>query len=127
MELIKIVLQLIVAIGIYNVWLVRFGKSTKWRGGSATDMKSEFEAYGMPQWFMMIIGFTKVTLATLLIAGIWFPILVGPAALGLTSLMLGAIGMHIKVKDPLLKSLPAFTVFSLSLILALISLGIVNL
>jgi hypothetical protein len=127
MELIKIVLQLIVAIGIYNVWLVRFGKSTKWRGGSATDMKSEFEAYGMPQWFMMVIGFTKVTLATLLIAGIWFPFLVGPAALGLTSLMLGAIGMHIKVKDPLLKSLPAFTVFSLSLILALIGLGIVNL
>jgi hypothetical protein len=36
-------------------------------------------------------------------------------------------GMHIKVKDPLLKSLPAFTVFSLSLILALISLGIMNL
>jgi hypothetical protein len=127
MEWIKIVLQLIVAIGIYNVWLVRFGKSTKWRGGSATDMKSEFEAYGMPQWFMMVIGFTKVTLATLLIVGIWFPILVGPSALGLTSLMLGAIGMHIKVKDPLLKSLPAFTVFSLSLILVLISLGIVNL
>ena len=127
MEWIKIVLQLIVAIGIYNVWLVRFGKSTKWRGGSATDMKSEFEAYGMPHWFMMVIGFTKVTLATLLIVGIGFPILVGPAALGLTSLMLGAIGMHIKVKDPLLKSLPAFTVFSLSLFLALISLGIVNL
>ncbi len=127
MELIKIVLQLIVAIGIYNVWLVRFGKSTKWRGGSATDMKSEFEAYGMPHWFMMVIGFTKVTLATLLIAGIWFPILVGPAALGLTALMLGAIGMHIKVKDPLLKSLPAFTVFSLSLILGLIGLGIVQL
>ena len=118
MEWIKIVLQLIVAIGIYNVWLVRFGKSTKWRGGSATDMKSEFEAYGMPHWFMMVIGFTKVTLATLLIVGIWFPILVGPAALGLTSLMLGAIGMHIKVKDPVQKSLPAAALLVLSLLVA---------
>jgi hypothetical protein len=29
--------------------------------------------------------------------------------------------MHIKVKDPLMKSLPAFTVFSLSLFLVIVS------
>jgi len=121
MEWIKIAVQLIVAIGIYNVWIVRFAKPTKWRGGTATDMKSEFEAYGVPMWFMMVIGFSKVTLATTLIAGIWFPFVVGPAAIGMTALMSGAIGMHIKVKDPLMKSLPAFTVFSLSLFLVLVS------
>jgi hypothetical protein len=126
MEWIKITIQIIIAIGIYNVWLVRFGKSTKWRGGTATDMRSEFEAYGFPAWFMMVIGFVKVSFATLLIIGIWFPFLVGPTAIGMTSLMTGAIGMHIKVKDPMLKSLPAFIMFCLSLSLSLISLGIIN-
>jgi hypothetical protein len=121
MEWIKWGVQLIIAIGIYNVWIVRFAKPTKWRGGTATDMKSEFEAYGVPVWFMMVIGFLKITLATTLIAGIWFSDVVGPAAIGMTALMSGAIGMHIKVKDPLMKSLPAFTVFSLSLFLVVIS------
>lgn len=126
MDWFKIAVQIIIAIGIYNVWLVRFGKATEWRGGSATDMKSEFEAYGIPYWMMLVVGFFKVTLATLLLVGIWVPLLVGPAAVGMTSLMTGAIGMHIKVKDPILKSLPAFTMFSLSLILALISLEILS-
>ena len=126
MEWIKIAVQLIIAIGIYNVWIVRFGKATKWRGGSATNMKAEFEVYGIPGWFMMIIGFMKLTLATILIAGIWFPFLVLPAAVGMTSLMMGAVAMHIKVKDPLLKSLPAFSVFSLCLVLIFISLQVGN-
>ncbi len=121
MEWIKWGVQLIIAIGIYNVWIIRFAKPTKWRGGTATDMKSEFEVYGVPVWFMMVIGFLKVTLATILIAGIYFPDVVGPAAIGMTALMSGAIGMHIKVKDPLMKSLPAFTVFSLSLFLVIVS------
>ena len=121
MEWIKWGVQLIIAIGIYNVWIVRFAKPTKWRGGTATDMKSEFEAYGVPVWFMMVIGFLNITLATTLIAGICFSDVVGPAALGMTALMSGAIGMHIKVKDPLMKSLPAFTVFSLSMFLVVVS------
>jgi hypothetical protein len=126
MEVIKIAVQVIIAIGIYNVWLVRFGKATKWRGGTATDMKSEFETYGIPYRLMLVVGFLKVTLATLLVVGIWVPLLVGPASIGMTSLMTGAIAMHVKVKDPVLKSLPAFTMFSLSLILALISLEIIS-
>lgn len=126
MEWIKIAMQLTIALGIYNVWLVRFGKATKWRGGSATNLKAEFEVYGIPQWFMMVVGFFKVTLATLLIVGIWVDILIGPAAFGMALLMTGALVMHIKVKDPLLKSLPAFTVFTLCVLLALLSFGIVG-
>jgi hypothetical protein len=63
MEWIKWGVQLIIAIGIYNVWIVRFAKPTKWRGGTATDMKSEFEAYGVPVWFMMVIGFLNINTA----------------------------------------------------------------
>ena len=42
-------------------------------------MSEEFEAYGFKSWFMKIIGFSKLTLATSLIAGYWFPYLVDPS------------------------------------------------
>lgn len=117
MEWIKIAIQLIIAVSIFNVWIIRFGKPTSWRGGSAKSMKEEFEAYGLPEWFMKLIGFLKLTLAALLIAGIFVPDLIKPAAIGMAILMLGAIVMHIKVKDSLFKSFPAFSFLVLSLIL----------
>jgi hypothetical protein len=117
MEWIKIAIQIIIAVSIFNVWILRFGKPTSWRGGTAKSMKEEFEAYGLPLWFMKLIGFLKLTLASLLIAGIFLPVLIKLAAIGMAVLMLGAIVMHIKVKDALIKSLPAFTFLVLSLIL----------
>jgi hypothetical protein len=44
MEWIKIAVQLIIAASIFNVWIIRFGKPTNWRGGTAKSMKEEFEA-----------------------------------------------------------------------------------
>jgi hypothetical protein len=117
MEWIKIAIQVVIAASIFNVWIIRFGKPTSWRGGTAKSMKEEFEAYGLPEWFMKLIGFLKLTLAALLIAGIFVPDLIKPAVIGMAILMLGAIVMHIKVKDSLIKSLPAFTFLVLSLIL----------
>ena len=117
MEWIKIVIQLVIAISIFNVWILRFGKPTYWRGGSAKNMKEEFLTYGLPEWFMKLIGFLKLTLASILVAGIFLPVLVKPAAIGMAVLMLGAITMHIKVKDTIIKSLPAFSFLVLSLIL----------
>ena len=119
MEWLHIVVQIIIAVSIFNVWILRFGKSTNWRAGNTQNMKEEFEAYGLPLWFMKLIGFLKLLLAALLIAGIWLPGLVNPAATGMAILMLGAIVMHFKVKDPTLKSLPALTFLVLSLILVL--------
>lgn len=117
MEWIKIAIQLLIAVSIFNVWILRFSKSTSWRGGAAKNMKEEFELYGLPQWFMWLIGILKLTLATLLIVGIFVPALIEPAAIGMAVLMLGAIIMHIKVKDSLIKSFPAFTFLVLSIVL----------
>ena len=114
---IHITIQVIIAISIFNVWLVRFGKSTSWRGGDADNMKEEFEAYGLPEWFMKVVGFLKITFAVMLLAGIFYPMLVNPAAIGMAVLMAGAVSMHIKVKDPLKKSFPAFTFLVLSCVL----------
>lgn len=118
MEKLVVVIQIIVALGIFNVWVLRFGKPTKWRGGTANNMKEEFAAYGMPGWMVQVVGLLKLTCAACLVAGIWIPALVRPAAVGLSLLMLGAVAMHVKVKDPLKKSLPALTILVLSVIVA---------
>jgi uncharacterized membrane protein YphA (DoxX/SURF4 family) len=67
---------------------------------------------------VQVVGFLKLAFAACLIVGIWFPVLTRPAAIGLALLMLGAVAMHIKVKDPLKKSLPALTMLVLSVIVA---------
>jgi hypothetical protein len=120
MDTIRVITQIIIAVGIFNVWILRYGKPTSWRGGQAKNMKEEFAIYGLPTWFVGFIGFLKLLLAVFLIIGIWIPSLTNPAAYGMALLMLGAITMHIKVKDPLKKSLPAFTMLLLSLLVTVI-------
>lgn len=107
-------LQAIIAAGIYNVWLVRPHKSTPWRGGRATSLRDEFAAYGLPEWAMWTVGTLKLGSATLLLAGLRYPAVTKPAALGMAALMAGAVSMHLKVRDPLHKTLPALTMLALS-------------
>lgn len=116
MDTLVIIIQIVIALGILNVWLLRFGRDTSWRGGSAENMKEEFEVYGLPTWFMWGVGFFKILFAVLLIVGVWIPSVTLPAAIGMALLMLGAVSMHIKVKDPLKKALPAFSLLVLCVI-----------
>jgi hypothetical protein len=116
MEPVRIVVQIIIALGIFNVWLLRFGKETDWRGGGAKNMKEEFAVYGLPGWMVGLIGLLKLILASCLVVGIWLPVLTQPAAIGISFLMFGAVAMHVKVKDPLKRSLPAFSMLVLSLL-----------
>ncbi len=120
METAIVIIQVVIALGLFNVWILRYRKPTGWRGGSAMNMTEEFEAYGLPDWLAGVIGFLKLLLAALLIAGIWFPFVTKPAAAGLVVLMLGAIAMHLKIKDPIKKSVPAFVMLVLCLAVALV-------
>lgn len=119
MEWARLIAQVIIALGIFNVWILRFSKPTDWRGGRARNMREEFAVYGLPYWFMLLIGLLKLTFAALLIAGIWFPFLTRPSALGMAVLMAGAVLMHLKAGDPLKKALPALTMLALSLFVAI--------
>jgi hypothetical protein len=121
MEYITIALQLIVGLSILNVWLIQYNKPTQWRGGNASNIKEEFEVYGLPNWSCYVIGFLKVALAIALIVAIWFPQLVQPAALGLALLLAGSILMHLKIKDPIKKSFPAFLFLCICLYLTFLS------
>ncbi len=124
MAIVVKIAQVVIALGIFNVWFLRFGKPTAWRGGNATTMREEFAAYGLPPWFVFVIGFLKVALAVCLIAGLWVPWLARAAAVGMAVLMGGAIAMHVKAGDPPKKSLPAFAMLVLSVFVALFAGGL---
>lgn len=112
---VMIILQLVAALGLLNVWLLRFNRPTAYRGGDAGSMTAEFAAYGLPIWFAYVIGALKVGAAIALIVGIWVPIVVFPAAALVGLLMLGALAMHARIGDPLRKYLPALGMLAVSL------------
>ena len=120
MNHVLITLQLIVALGILNVWILRPGKATPYRGGAAKNLREEFAAYGLPFWFMCVVGVLKVGLALALVAAVWIHSVAQPAAIGLGLLMLGAVVMHVKVKDPITKALPAVSVLTMCAAIALL-------
>jgi len=113
------IIQIVIGLGILNVWLLRFGKQTPFRGGDATNMKEEFAVYGLPPWAVSAVGFLKISLSILLILGAWVPKFTLPAAVGLAILMLGAVAMHVKVRDPIIKALPALNLLVLCLVVAM--------
>ena len=76
-------------------------------------MVEEFVTYGLPTWFAYVIGSLKIGAALALIAGIWFPDLVLPAAALICILMLGALSMHINISDPPKKSFPPLGMLAL--------------
>lgn len=117
-DYIVIALKVIVGLSILNVWLLQPTKPTKWRGGNAKTIVEEFEVYGLSKNFCYFIGFLKVSLALLLLASIWFERLTGYVSSGLGLLLFGSIVMHIKIKDPLYKSVPALIFFAMTIIIA---------
>lgn len=118
MNYFTIALQCIVSISILNVWLVQNKKPTQWRGGNAKTILEEFKVYGLPEWSCYTIGALKIILALGLLAAIWFPEMKQASALGLAFLLLGSITMHLKINDPLKKSLPALLFFVMCLVIA---------
>jgi uncharacterized membrane protein YphA (DoxX/SURF4 family) len=121
MQVIGKLAQTAAALWILDVWFVRFNKDTGYRGGDATNMKEEFEVYGLSETQMHAVGAAKVGLATAMLVGHAAPRLTRPASLGLAAFMVGAIGMHIKVGDPVKQYLPALSVFSLASISAVLN------
>lgn len=108
------VLPIIVGLGLLNVWLVRGRSSTSYRGGAAQTLQAEFAAYGLPSFAFYVVGALKISAAIVLIAGVWFALPVREAAALVAALMLGALAMHLKVGDPLMKSLPAAVMLVMS-------------
>ena len=114
------ILQLIIAIGLINVWLFRFNKATEYRGANAKNMEEEFAAYGLPIWLMYVVGASKVSIALMLIISFWVEELLVYNLIALAVLMIAAVFMHVRVKDPIKKSYPALSIlFMIALIMYL--------
>ena len=114
------VFQAVIGLSVLRVWLLNFNKPTKWRAGNAISMREEFEVYGLPDWTLYMVGFLKVAFSVGLLAGIWLPELVVTSAAGIAFFMFFAILMHIRVKDPIVKSIPAITFLTLSISIILL-------
>lgn len=108
------ILQLVLGLGLLNVWLVRSGKATGYRGGASTNLRDEFAAYGLSEGVFYAVGALKLGCAAALLAGLWMPNLILPAVSVLVALMVGALAMHVKVNDPPIKSLPAALMLAMS-------------
>jgi len=111
------VFQLIIGVGLLNVWLVRFNKRTSYRGGGAVTLREEFKAYQLPSAAFYVVGALKITAGILLLAGLWWPLPVRAAAAVVAVLMVGAMLMHTRIKDPILKSVPAVVLLAMCLVL----------
>ena len=99
---------------------MNFSKPSRWRGGGAKNMKEEFIAYGLPSWIMYLVGTLKVVFSIGLIAGLWIPEVIKFSASGIAIMMFFAIVMHVKIKDPISKSIPAIIFLILSLLIIFI-------
>lgn len=117
MDIISGIIQLIIALGIFNVWLLRPKMSTDYRGGEAKSLKEEFKAYGLPEWSFYTVGALKLTAAVMLLIGFVVPVVLLVGAALMTVLMLGAVAMHAKVGDPAIRYVPAAVMLIMSLFL----------
>ncbi len=114
------VLQLVIGVGLLNVWLLRSRSATAYRGGDARSLREEFAVYGLPPAAFVVVGVLKVASALVLIAGVWIDLPVMAAAAVVATLMVGAIAMHVKVGDPVRKALPATAMLVMSATVALL-------
>jgi uncharacterized membrane protein YphA (DoxX/SURF4 family) len=114
LPLIGSILQVIVGLGLLNVWLLRRGSTTAYRGGEAKNLKEEFATYGLPASMFYIVGGLKIICGVLLLVGLWYQPVVLPAAAVVVVLMFGAVVMHNKVGDGVVKFIPATLMLAMS-------------
>lgn len=100
-------LQLVVGLGLLNVWLLRARSATDYRGGEATTLREEFRAYGLPDFVFYVVGGLKIVAGIVLLVGLWVDLPIRLAAGLVVLLMVGALAMHVKVGDPPMRSVPA--------------------
>ncbi|MEI6713171.1 MAG: DoxX family protein [Verrucomicrobiota bacterium] len=76
-------------------------------------LKREFVRYGLESYCLWV-GALQVSAALGLLAGLNQPWIGRLAAAGLAGMMLGAVGVRIKIRDSFLQTLPALVYFLLN-------------
>ena len=100
--------QMVLALSVAYVWIFRYDNVVK-----------EFRQFGLNDLTRNFVGATKIALATLLVAGIWYPSLVQIPSVLMGLFMISAQYFHFKIKNPFIKHLPSLTLLILSAIIAI--------
>ena len=106
--------QIIVATAVAYVWIFRYHVIIK-----------EFKEFGLNDTMRTFVGAATISLATLLIAGIWYPSLILIPAILMGLFMLAAQYFHFKIKNPFIKHLPSLIFLILCIFIALVSMKII--
>lgn len=69
---------------------------------------NNFRKWGFSPNVRHLVGGAEVVGGVGMLAGIWIPVLAVLAGLGLAALMVGALGVHRRAKDPFSQWAPAF-------------------
>ena len=121
MNEVAILLQVFVALVIFNVWTFRSDKPTKYRGGSAKTLREEFMEFGLSEKIYMYTSLIKPMLAVALVVAIFFPFMTIPTALAMAFFMASALLMHYRVKDKFIKFIPAGITFACCIAIVVVS------
>lgn len=114
LEIITILVQVIIAISVAFVWILRMH-----------NVEREFRQFGLSLKVRSFVGFSKTALATLLIVGVWYSEFTFYAAVGMAFFMLAAQYFHWNAKNPIAQKIPSFVLLVLSIFVALSSYGII--
>lgn len=118
MDNVNHLLCLAMGIALLSVWLFRFAKPSPYCGGVAKDLAEEFSDYELPLILVWIIGTLKVTAAVALILSIFILRLILSATALISITMAGAIAMHVRIRDRLIKSVPLGELLVMTLVVA---------
>ena len=107
MENIVKVAQLVVGISVLFVWIFRFDNIIK-----------EFKQFGLSDLMRSFVGASKIALATLLIAGVWYPSFVQIPSILMGIFMISAQYFHFKAHNPFIRRVPSLVFLILCAFLA---------
>ena len=113
MENLSSLAQMVLALSVAYVWIFRYDNVVK-----------EFKQFGLNDLTRNFVGASKIALATLLVAGIWYPSLVQIPSVLMGLFMISAQYFHFKIKNPLIKHLPSLILLILCAVIALKSIQI---
>jgi len=109
-----ILAQIIVATSVAFVWIFRYDVIIE-----------EFKKFGLSDLTRTFVGASKISLATLLIAGLWYPTLISIPSILMGVFMLAAQYFHFKIKSPFIKHLPSLLLLIICISITLVSLNII--
>jgi len=114
MENLLMLSQIIVSTSVIIVWVFR-----------RENIILEFDQYGISDSLREIVGALKISLATILILGIWYNEFLIYASLAMAFLMICAQYFHAKARNPFNKFIPSLLLLVLCLFIAAESCAII--